>query len=287
VDNFSKFPSNHLSLVRPDGALDLYHGYRRARGAGPYAAYATRREAGCLLRVGREADAVGLFRKTLEMAPDHADTHLDLGLVLRDHGDLDGAVQEFRSARTILPDLASYAMALGTTYARQGRLGDAVEQVEAAVARRPTWAQAQANLGVLLLQAGRPNEAAAHLGAAAMLEPGNAEVTALLDESVGGLFIKVEALRLKIRAVVAADLGALVPVEPEPAESLQMSLDGTGGKSVEVSILDAEDEGAAGMPGKKPVEHGRAHIADLRLAGGTRGEADAYGGIHTTYFTIS
>ena len=30
IDNFSHFPSNHLSLVRKDGALDIYHGVLRA-----------------------------------------------------------------------------------------------------------------------------------------------------------------------------------------------------------------------------------------------------------------
>jgi NAD-reducing hydrogenase large subunit len=30
IDNFSRFPSNHLSLVRPDGALDFYNGVLRA-----------------------------------------------------------------------------------------------------------------------------------------------------------------------------------------------------------------------------------------------------------------
>jgi NAD-reducing hydrogenase large subunit len=30
IDNFSYFPSNHLSLVRKDGAMDLYHGVIRA-----------------------------------------------------------------------------------------------------------------------------------------------------------------------------------------------------------------------------------------------------------------
>ncbi len=30
IDNFAKFPSNHLSLVREDGAMDLYHGVLRA-----------------------------------------------------------------------------------------------------------------------------------------------------------------------------------------------------------------------------------------------------------------
>ncbi len=30
IDNFAQFPSNHLSIVRKDGALDLYHGVLRA-----------------------------------------------------------------------------------------------------------------------------------------------------------------------------------------------------------------------------------------------------------------
>jgi NAD-reducing hydrogenase large subunit len=30
IDNFAKFPSSHLSLVRKDGALDIYHGVLRA-----------------------------------------------------------------------------------------------------------------------------------------------------------------------------------------------------------------------------------------------------------------
>lgn len=34
LDNFSKFPSNHLSLVGTDGSLDLYHGRLRAVDAG-------------------------------------------------------------------------------------------------------------------------------------------------------------------------------------------------------------------------------------------------------------
>ena len=34
IDGFAPFPSNHLSLVRKDGALDLYHGVLRAVDAG-------------------------------------------------------------------------------------------------------------------------------------------------------------------------------------------------------------------------------------------------------------
>jgi tetratricopeptide (TPR) repeat protein len=177
------FEADRLYLNRAYAqALDLYHGFRVSRGESPFAAYAMRREAACLRRIGRDDDAIEMFRKVLALAPDHGDTHLDLGLLLRDRGDLDGAIAQFRAARSILPDLAAYAMALGTTYARQGQLAPALEQIEAAVARRPTWAAAQQNLGVLLVQVGRPKDAAAHLEAAAMLSPGDPEVTRALEQ---------------------------------------------------------------------------------------------------------
>lgn len=161
-------------------ALDVYRAHRRKRPTGPFSAYALRREAGCLLRTGRDDDAIATFRKVIAIAPDHGDTRLDLGLVLRERGDLDGAAVQLLEARRILPDLAAYAMALGTTRAQQGRLGEAVDALEAAVSRRPTWTVAQLNLGLLLLDAGRPVDAATHLNAAAMLEPGDSNVARLL-----------------------------------------------------------------------------------------------------------
>jgi tetratricopeptide (TPR) repeat protein len=161
-------------------ALVLYEDYRRARPSGPFLAYTLRREAGCLMREGHADEAIATLRKVIAMAPDHADTRLDLGVLLRDRGDLDGAIAQFLEARNILPDWAAYAMALGTTYARQNRIDEAVPALEAAVSRRPTWVQAQVNLGLLLAQAGRPVDAATHLNAAAMLEPHDPQIAQLL-----------------------------------------------------------------------------------------------------------
>ena len=161
-------------------ALDVYKDYRRARPSGPFLAYTLRREAGCLVRTGHADEAIATFRKVIAIAPDHADTRLDLGLLLRDRGDLDGAIAQFLEARKILPDLAAYAMVLGTTYAKQGRIGEAVGALEVAVSRRPTWVQAQVNFGLLLAQVGRPVDAATHLNAAAMLEPRDPQIARLL-----------------------------------------------------------------------------------------------------------
>ncbi|HZN54210.1 MAG TPA: tetratricopeptide repeat protein [Candidatus Polarisedimenticolaceae bacterium] len=161
-------------------ALELYRSYRRDHPSGPYRAYGLRREAGCLLRTGRDAEAIAAFRKVTALAPRHGDTRLDLGVLLREQGDLDGAVAELSRAREILPSLGAYAMALGATLARRGDLARAIEQVQAAVALRPTWTQARTNLGVLLLEAGRTADAAEQLSAAATLEPDDPGIARLL-----------------------------------------------------------------------------------------------------------
>lgn len=161
-------------------ALPLYTGYRTSRPSGPFVAYALWREAGCLVRTGNTDEAIAALRNMARTAPGHGDTRLELGLLLRERGDLDGAIAQFLEARKILPDLAAYAMALGTAYAQQDRIGEAVDALEAAVLIRPSWGQAQFNLGLLLAKAGRPVDAAAHLNAAQMLEPGDQQIARLL-----------------------------------------------------------------------------------------------------------
>ena len=47
------------------------------------------------------------------------------------------------------------------------------------------------------------------------------------------------------------------------------------GAALLVGVLDAQDEGAAGLPGVEPVEQRRAGAADVEVAGGRGGEADA------------
>ena len=160
-------------------ALELYRSYRRDHPTGPYVAYGLRREAGCLMRTGHDDDAVALFRRVARLAPRHGDTRLDLGVLLRERGDLDGAIAELTEARRILPELGAYAMALGASLARRGELDEAIRQVEDAVALRPTWTQARLNLGALLLEARRPAEAAVQLDAAAAIDPDDPKLARL------------------------------------------------------------------------------------------------------------
>ena len=101
---------------------------------------------------------------------------------------------------------------------------------------------------------------------------------ALGEQALGGLLVEVQALGLRIGAEVAADLGALVPVEPQPAHGAQDDLGVLLGGARGVGIVDAQDEGAA--VGAGPVVDGGAGAADVQLAGGRRREADADGRGH-------
>ena len=98
---------------------------------------------------------------------------------------------------------------------------------------------------------------------------------ALVPELLGGLAVEVEALGLLVGAEVAADLGALVPVEAEPThgaqDDLRVLLGGAGG----VGVVDAQDEDAVVRAGKSPVVDGRAGAADVELAGRGRRKTDA------------
>ena len=61
------------------------------------------------------------YRKALEKKPDHAEAALNLGTVLQETGDLDGAMRAYAAAYRLRPDMfGTIAMAL--TSAPHGRL---------------------------------------------------------------------------------------------------------------------------------------------------------------------
>lgn len=162
-----------------EAALGAYRAYLATNPEAPFSPYARRREGTCLMHLGRDDEAIRAFRDVLSRAPDHADTHLDLGVLLRDEGDLEGAIAELERARKILPELGTYAMALGTTYLRAGRPLDAIAELKDAVRLRPSWAPAQGTLAALLLDTGSPAEAAEHAKLAVELQPENPRFRAL------------------------------------------------------------------------------------------------------------
>ena len=92
-----------------------------------------------------------------------------------------------------------------------------------------------------------------------------------------GLRYRCAALGLEVGAVRAADAGAFVPMDAEPAKAVEDRLQRFGAIALGVGVIDAQDELAAMFPGEEPVEQGGANAADVQIAGGTRSKAGAYG----------
>ena len=114
---------------------------------------------------------------------------------------------------------------------------------------------------------------AAHL---VLLGRAKAGVGAAVGVELGQcLAVGVEALGLQVGAVRAAHLGALVPVKAQPAHGADDEVDVFLGGALGVGVLDAQDELAAGGAGIGPVVDGSAGAADVELARGAGGKADA------------
>ena len=152
-------------------ALASYRRYLEELPVGPFTAYALRREGSSLMRLRRDDEAIEVYERVVAMAPEHADSFLDLGVLYRERGEIALALEAFGRARSILPERSTYATALGNTLMLAGRPADAIPQLEAAVAAKPTAVRAQVSLAAALLEVGRPQEAAKYIRIALSLAP--------------------------------------------------------------------------------------------------------------------
>ncbi|MGY3679455.1 hypothetical protein ACVWXU_003078 [Streptomyces sp. TE33382] len=94
------------------------------------------------------------------------------------------------------------------------------------------------------------------------------------EELLGDVLVDVHALRLAVRGVRAADTGALVPVEAEPAHRVEQLVVRLLGVARRVGVLDTEDQGALVVPGEGPVEESCPDQAHMGVAG--RGGTETY-----------
>ena len=83
------------------------------------------------------------------------------------------------------------------------------------------------------------------------------------------------AFGLAVGAVRAADVGAFVPGEADPAERVEDLLLRGGDEAGAVCVLDAENEFAGALVGVEIVEEADVGSAYVGVAGGRRGDADA------------
>jgi predicted O-linked N-acetylglucosamine transferase (SPINDLY family) len=96
-------------------------------------------------------EAVACHRRALELKPDFADAHNNLGITLGVQGKLDEAVACYRRALELKPDHADAYNNLGNALKDQGALREAVACYRRAMELKPDFAQVHSNL-LLTLQ---------------------------------------------------------------------------------------------------------------------------------------
>jgi tetratricopeptide (TPR) repeat protein len=125
-----------------------------------------------LLHLGRLEEAAACLRKAVEINPDAAAAHINLGNALRAKGDLDGAIAECRTAVRLQPDFAAAYSDLGTALQAKGDLDGAIGEFRTTLRLQPDDAIAHTNLGNALRARGDLEGTIAEYRTAVRLQPG-------------------------------------------------------------------------------------------------------------------
>jgi tetratricopeptide (TPR) repeat protein len=134
-------PDAHVNL----GALHARFGDRAAARAeyetalriGPWFVPAYLNLADLLREEERDAEAEPLLRRAVEIAPDSADAHHALGLLLVRRRDLPGAIDALERAAELAPGDARYAYVYGVALHSAGETARAIAFLERHAERRP------------------------------------------------------------------------------------------------------------------------------------------------------
>jgi tetratricopeptide (TPR) repeat protein len=114
----------------------------------------------CLRTQGNWAGAAEAFRRELEVDPNHLESNLHLGNILREEGRYDEALVYLTRAARVRRDAPAVKFSLGALYVSLGRLDEArrlLEEVQAAV---PAHVPTQMQLTIVYTRLGLKEEAA-------------------------------------------------------------------------------------------------------------------------------
>ena len=101
-------------------------------------------------QTSRISEAVNANQKSVELAPQDAEAHYNLGITLQELGRLDEAEASYTQAIAFKPDYALAHNNLGVTLKDLGRLAEAQASYTQAIALKPDYAEAHSSLGVVL-----------------------------------------------------------------------------------------------------------------------------------------
>ena len=131
---------------------------------------------GVLLRnQGRIEEAMEHYHKAIQLNPNYSESLNNLGYALAGKGRFDEAIENYRKAIQINPDFSALNN-LGFALAAQGRFDEAIENYRKAIQINPTNVIALDNLGRALASQGRFDEAIENFHKAIQINPNHPDV---------------------------------------------------------------------------------------------------------------
>jgi tetratricopeptide (TPR) repeat protein len=124
-----------------------------------------------LFETGKAGEAIQHYNRALELSPEYPEAHNNLGSALSALGNLDDAIVHFRKAVELDPSRASAQTNLGTVLAQKGMFAEAIPHFEIALARDPENAETRNSMGLALAMTGRTDEALPYLQKAVAAKP--------------------------------------------------------------------------------------------------------------------
>jgi arylsulfatase A-like enzyme/Tfp pilus assembly protein PilF len=131
--------------------------------------------------------AIGSLRKALKLLPDSGVGHYELGLALFETGDWKAAAPEFEAAVGRAPRWADAHFSLAAVYARIDRVSEAMEHLAITLELNPDHYRANLLRGRILYLQGNPVEALPNLKKAAEVQPDSREAHLFLAEAYSQL----------------------------------------------------------------------------------------------------
>ena len=163
------------------------------------------------LQLGHWRNSESLFRHALEIMPDNAVAHINLGSVFEQAGHADEAQLHYREALRIDPHRAQAHNNLANVLDAAGRFAEAVPHYEEAIRLRPRESIPRNHFGMALAGQGRYDEALSNYTVAMALAPRDP-----LPHYLSG----VAFLRLGQTARAIESFRAALRLDPEHAKSL-------------------------------------------------------------------
>jgi Flp pilus assembly protein TadD len=133
-----------------------------------------------LVERNRVAEAITAFQRAVDLRPADAESHNNLGAMLARQGRLADAAAHYRRALDISPAYALARRNLGLALAAGGDLAGGIHECLEALKLSPNEAQWHYEVGVMLANAGQTREAVAHLQDAIRIAPQHAGARAAL-----------------------------------------------------------------------------------------------------------